>query len=101
MTVDDAATIAEGFRWAADHGADVINCLGGTDFRDDPPSATRSRTRCRRTSSWSPAPATAADPESTIPGAYDGVITVSALTEQDQLTDASSYGPEVDLAAPG
>ncbi|HSP13655.1 MAG TPA: S8 family serine peptidase [Thermoanaerobaculia bacterium] len=35
------------------------------------------------------------------PGAYDQVIAVSAIDDQSQLADFSSYGPGVGFAAPG
>lgn len=35
------------------------------------------------------------------PAAYDTVVAVSATTENDQLADFSSTGPQVELAAPG
>lgn len=40
-------------------------------------------------------------PPVSYPAAYTGVIAVSAIDESEKLADFSSYGPEVDLAAPG
>ena len=40
-------------------------------------------------------------PSVSYPAAYPGVIAVSAIDEDGELADFSSYGPEVDVAAPG
>ncbi|HEX2050065.1 MAG TPA: S8 family peptidase [Actinomycetota bacterium] len=37
----------------------------------------------------------------TAPGHYDSVVAVSALTNSNQLAEFSSWGPEVELCAPG
>ena len=101
VTINDGATSAEGLRWATDHGADVINVSGGTDFVDDPDVRAATAYALSKDVVVVASAGNDGGPRINYPGGYDGVITVSALTEQDELTDVSSFGPEVDLGAPG
>ena len=101
VTVNDAATSAEGFRWAADHGADVINFSAATGFTDDPVMRDAIAYALSKDVVIVAGVGNSGGPGVEFPAAYGGVIAVSAVTEGDQLTDKSSYGPEVDLAAPG
>ncbi len=101
----NTADIADGIRWAADHGAHVVNMsLGGPM-----PSLVMSNAvayarkkgvivvaaagngggRCRETCSVS------------YPAAYQGVIAVSAVGPDGTLASYSSWGKELDIAAPG
>ncbi len=41
------------------------------------------------------------DASGTVPAAYDEVITMAAMNDQDQAAGFSNYGPDVDLIAPG
>lgn len=42
-----------------------------------------------------------ADASGFVPAAYDEVITVAAMNDQDQAAGFSNFGPDVDLIAPG
>lgn len=99
------AALADGIRYAAQQGADVINVSLSTG-RDDPRlrSAVRFATGegslvvasagNRRT-----AQDTADGPR--YPAAYQEVVAVAATDADDVVTDDSVHGPHVDLAAPG
>ncbi len=41
------------------------------------------------------------DASGTVPAAYDEVITMAAMNDQDQAAGFSNFGPDVDLIAPG
>lgn len=93
------ADVAAGIRFAADHGAQVINMsLGGRIKSDILESAIRHARKkgviivaaagnSRRSVEW--------------PAAYPGVLAVSATDQRDDLAWFSSRGPEVAIAAPG
>jgi len=100
-----SADIADAIRWAADHGAHVINLsLGGGARSEVMESAVRharkkgvlviaatgnNGARCADSCTVS------------FPAAYDGVIGVSAVGPDGKLAPYSSWGKEVDVAAPG
>jgi len=93
------ADVAEGIRWAADNGAQVMNLsLGGnikSKILEDAVNHALSKGvifvaaagNSGRAVIW--------------PAAYPGVIAVSASDEKDGLAWFSSRGPEVAIAAPG
>ena len=97
--------LADGIRYAADAGADVVNVSLSTG-RDDAGlrSAVRHATRRgalvvasagnRRTAEDS-----ADGPR--YPGAYPEVVAVAATDADDRVTEDSVHGAHVDLAAPG
>ena len=93
--------IIDGIIWAADQGADVINLsLGGTSpdpFLED---------ACKYAHDKGVVVVAAAgnDGIATVsyPAAYDDyVLAVAASDYNDAIADFSSFGPEVDVAAPG
>ena len=91
--------VADGIRWAADHGAQVINLsLGG-------PRNSRILQRAVDYAKKRGVVVVAAAGNSGgavgFPGGSEGVIGVSALDPADKLARFSSRGPGVDLAAPG
>jgi serine protease len=91
--------VADGIRWAADHGAQVINLsLGG-------PRNSRVLQKAIDHAKKKGVTVIAAAGNSggrvEYPGGSDGVIGVSALDQTDSLAWFSSRGPGVDLAAPG
>ncbi|MBI3200921.1 MAG: peptidase S8 [Myxococcales bacterium] len=91
--------VADGIRWAADHGAQVINLsLGGSRN-----SRILQRAIDHARSRGVTVVAAAGNSGGAVgyPGGSAGVIGVSALTPNDQLASFSSRGPGVDLAAPG
>jgi serine protease len=93
------ADVADGIRWAADHGAQVINLsLGGprnSKVLQDAVTHARSRGALVVAAAGNSGGAVG------FPGACDGAIGVSATDEADKLAKFSSRGPEVDIAAPG
>lgn len=95
-----SAHIAEGIRWAVDHGAKVLNLsLGGGGY-----SAVMAKAVAYAHDHGAVVVCAAGNgfgaPVS-YPAAYDGAIAVSAVRFDRQLAPYSSYGPEVTLAAPG
>lgn len=93
--------IIDGIIYAADHGAAVINIsLGGSV--DDP----LLKQACQYAHDKGVMIAAAAGNDGTLgvlyPAAYDdAVLAVAASDYNDAITSFSSYGPEVDVAAPG
>ncbi|GAA0795715.1 S8 family serine peptidase [Spirilliplanes yamanashiensis] len=93
-------TVAEGIRWAVDHGADVINLsLGGpehTDYLQEQIAYAIDR--------GIPVVAAAGNEGTTqrqYPAAYPGVISVAASDENERRFAFSTYGSWVTVAAPG
>jgi serine protease len=91
--------VADGIRWAADHGAHVINLsLGGPrNARVLQKAIDYARSR------GAVVVAAAGNTGGSVqfPGASDGVIGVSATDPADKLAAFSSRGEGVDIAAPG
>ncbi len=93
------ASVAEGIRFAADNGAQVINLSLGGPLRsrilEDAVDHALSRGavvvaaagNSGRSVGW--------------PAAYPGVLAVSATDDRDRIAWFSSRGPEVGIAAPG
>jgi thermitase len=93
--------IIDGITWAADNGAKVINISLGGDV-DDP----FLEEACKYAHDKGVVICAAAGNDGTLgvlyPAAYDQyVLAVSASDYTDAIADFSSYGPEVDVAAPG
>lgn len=93
------ANIAEGVRWAADEGAQVINLSLGGPIRSrilkDAVDHALSRGVVVVAAAGNSGRAVG------YPAAYPGVIAVSATDESDRIASFSSRGPEVAVAAPG
>jgi len=93
------ADVADGIRWAADHGAHVINLsLGG------PRNSKIMQAAVDHALAQGVVVVAAAGNSGGavgFPGASEGVIGVSAIGKNDKLAPFSSRGDEVDLAAPG
>lgn len=91
--------VANGIRWAADNGAQVINLsLGGpqnSKILIDAVEHARSR--------GAVVVASAGNSGGSVgyPGGTEGAIGVSASDQNDKLASFSSRGPGVDIAAPG
>jgi serine protease len=93
------ADVADGIRWAADHGAQVINLsLGGPRNSKVLEDAVK-----HALSKGSIVVAAAGNSGGSVgyPGGTDGVIGVSASDPDDKLAKFSSRGKGVDIAAPG
>jgi serine protease len=94
------ADIANGIRWAADHGAKVINMsLGGGMYSSSLASAVKYAHQKGVTVVC--AAGNGARQKVEYPAAYDGSVAVSALGPDGKLAFYSSYGKELDIAAPG
>ena len=95
-----ASTIAGGIEWAADQGHDVINMSLGTGYSsliDDACTYAWNRDVVLVCSAGNEGSYNSM----TYPSTHDDVIAVSATNEWDNLASFSSYGPDVDFAAPG
>jgi len=95
-----SADIADAIRWAADHGARVLNLsLGGGSRSANMANAVAYARRkgcvvvCAAGNSGSRGVS--------YPAAYRGALAVSAVGPQGRLAPYSSFGPEVRIAAPG
>jgi hypothetical protein len=90
----------EGVVYAADMGADIINCSwGGTSF-----SQVARDVITYATSKGALVVAAAGNSNSTVPfypASYPEVLSVASTLNSDQKVSSSSYGPTVDVAAPG
>jgi serine protease len=95
-----SADIAAAIRYAADHGARIINMSLGMPFPD--PIV---RAACRYANRKGVTIVCAAGNGGTegvfYPAAFPECIAVSAVGPDDTLTPYSSYGPQIALAAPG
>jgi serine protease len=94
------AAIAQAIRWAADHGANVINMsLGG------PMSigSMKSAVKYARGKGVVVVAAAGNDGRGKVgyPAAYPGVVAVAATQFDESTTFYSNWGPEIDIAAPG
>ena len=95
----DYASIINGIKYAADHGAKVISMsLGGPGFSQamqDAVDYAISRGASVVAASGNSKSAVA------FPGNCNGVITVGAVDSNNQRASFSNYGPEMDVVAPG
>jgi len=94
------AGIAQGIRWAADHGANVINMsLGGPTKMGTMGSAVK----YAHDKGVVIVAAAGNDGHGRVgyPAAYPGVIAVAATQFDETTTFYSNWGPEIDVAAPG
>jgi len=93
------ANVAEGIRFAADHGAQVINLsLGGSGKSRILEDAVR---YAQRKGALVVAAAGNSGKKVGYPAAYDGVVAVSATDVNDKIAWFSSRGPQIAIAAPG
>jgi serine protease len=94
------AGIAQAIRWAADHGANVINMsLGGPSSIGTMGSAVK----YARDKGVVIVAAAGNDGRGRVgyPAAYPGVIAVGATQFDERTTFYSNWGPQLDIAAPG
>ena len=94
-----SADVAEGIRWAADHGAQVINLsLGG----GAPEAIGREAVAyAHRKGVVVMAAAGNSAGKVGFPAAYPGAIAISATDQSQKIADFSCRGPEIALGAPG
>ncbi len=98
--VGTSASVADGIRWAADHGANVINLsfvLSGPDAAVEAAIAYAHAQGVIVVA----AAGNAGTGDATYPAAYPMVVSVAATDDADHLYPWSSYGSWVTLAAPG
>ncbi len=93
------ADVAEGIRWAADHGAQVVNLSLGSSQK----SGVVQKAVVHAMAKGVVVVAAAGNSGGSVgyPAAYDGVIAVSATDKNDAIAWFSSRGPEVTIGAPG
>lgn len=93
------ADVADGIRWAAEHGANVINLSLGGPRNSRVLQKAIDYARARDVVVVAAAGNTGGRVQ--YPGASDGVIGVSATDSDDKIAKFSSRGEGVDVAAPG
>lgn len=91
--------VADGIRWAADHGAHIINLSLGGPRNSKVLQTAIDHARSRGAVVVAAAGNTGGSVQ--FPGASDGVIGVSATDADDKIARFSSRGEGVDIAAPG
>ncbi len=96
----NAADVADGIRWAADHGAHVINMSFTLSAPDENVAQAIAYAR-KRGIVVVVAAGNAGTADVTFPAAYPGVVGVAGSDAADARYDWSSYGGWVRLAAPG
>ncbi|MCL2778826.1 MAG: S8 family peptidase [Polyangiaceae bacterium] len=93
------ADVAEGIRWAADHGANVVNLSLGSPIRS---KVVENAVKYASKKGVVVVAAAGNSGKSVgYPAAYADVIAVSATDRNDNLAWFSSRGPEVAIGAPG
>jgi serine protease len=95
-----SADIADAIRWAADHGANVINMSLGGGGRSEV-MAKAIEYAHKKGVTIVAAAGNGGRPVVEFPAAYENVIAVSAVGPDGKLAPYSSYGKELDIAAPG
>lgn len=103
-----AASVSSGIRWAADHGAQIINVSLSDDqsaelYADAVAYAhARGSLVIASAGNRNTANADSPDPAHFYPGELDGALAVSAVLQDGTWSAESSYaGEHVDIAAPG
>ena len=92
--------VARGIRWAVDHGARIINMsLGGEET--SPVQDDAIRYAYDRNVLVVAAAGNTPDGKPHFPAAYDKVLSVGATGRSETVTGFSSFGPYVDVSAPG
>jgi thermitase len=91
---------AEGIVYAADHGADVINISSGSST-PDPVQQDAVAYALDKGIVMIAAAGNEASDVIQYPAAHEGVVAVAASTDKSRLWVGTSFGPWVDVAAPG
>ena len=93
-------SISDGIIWAADHGARVMNMSFGSYYQSDVLNEAidyayqKGVVMVAAAGNW-------ASQDISYPAAISKVMAVSATDKNDKLADFSSYGPLIDVCAPG
>ncbi len=95
-----AFDIAQGIRWATDHGADVINLSVG-NYTSSAALRDACRYAYRKNVVLVAATGNDATDQPGYPAAYPEVFGVSAIDHNQERADFSNYGDYVDVVAPG
>lgn len=108
LAVPSAKTVSDGIRWAAEHGAEIINVSLSDDQSADRYRSAVNFARSRgalviaSAGNRNTANANLPDPQHFYPGELDGALAVSGLLRDGSWDSGSSYaGDHVDIAAPG
>ena len=94
------ADVADGIRFAADHGARVINMSLGGPFADSTMAAAV-RHAHKKGVVVVCAAGNSSKGKSGYPAGYPEALSISATDFSEELTWYTNYGPDIDLAAPG
>lgn len=91
----------DGIVYAADHGADVINCSWGGGFDSQFEQDIINYATYNQDALVIAAAGNGAVEESHYPASYENVISVAATGNSDLKANFSSFGSDVDVSAPG
>lgn len=107
----DTSRLADGIRWAADNGADVINVSISTSATDDALAKLRSAVRYAVQEKDVVVVASGGDQAAgkedvslvvpRFPAGFPGVIGVTATNAEGVVDNASIHGEHIDVSAPG
>jgi len=93
--------VADGIRWAADHGAKVINLSLGSDYPSKAMEDAVNYARNQKNVVVVAAAGNSSRNSLIYPAAYNSVISVAATDYNKNLTWYSQYGSGLDISAPG
>jgi type VII secretion-associated serine protease mycosin len=97
----DGRGLVLGIKWAADHGADIINVSQGDVDSDNLHEATNYALEQGAVVIAAVGNANQGDQTVAAPGLYPGVVAVSATDHSGNIAEESVSGPQVVLSAPG
>ncbi|WP_456277574.1 S8 family serine peptidase [Bacillus sp. AK128] len=92
--------LADAILYAAENGADVINMSLGASF-EMPLVEEAIKVAAEKGVVIVAAAGNDGAIQYNYPAGYDGVITVGATNDQNKLAEFSTYGPQIDVVAPG
>lgn len=108
LAVPSAKTVSDGIRWAAEHGAEIINVSLSDDRSADQYRSAVAFAHSRgalviaSAGNRNTADPNQPDPQHFYPGELDGALAVAGLLKDGTWDAASSFaGEHVDIAAPG
>jgi membrane-anchored mycosin MYCP len=100
----DPGTVAQGIRWAADQGAQVINLSlsGYGDFKPMRDAVAYARSKdALLVAAAGNRQGEGGGPRKSFPASYEGVLGVGSIDIAGARSDGSQVGPYVDVVAPG